>query len=95
MGEGAVGASAEARTPPDAHDFGAAHKLGWHERKHAGGALSSDETVRLAIATMQAVLSSDFKASEIEVSLVRAGERVRVLAEAEVDAHLTVLAERD
>lgn len=31
---------------------------------------SADETVRLAISTMQGVLSSDFKASEVEVVLV-------------------------
>lgn len=32
--------------------------------------LNADETVRLAITTMQGVLSSDFKATEIEISLV-------------------------
>jgi len=61
----------------------------------AGGALDADETVRMAIATMQSVLTSDFKASEIEIAVVRKGERVHLLSEAEIDAHLTVLAERD
>lgn len=60
-----------------------------------GTALPTEEAVRLAIATMQSILSSDFKAAEIEVSVARAGERVAVLSEADIDAHLTVLAERD
>lgn len=59
------------------------------------GSLDADETVRLAISTMQSVLSSDFKASEVEISIAKKGERVRQLTEAEVDSHLTVLAERD
>ena len=35
--------------------------------------LDANETVRLAITTMQGVLSSDFKATEIEISLVSEG----------------------
>jgi 20S proteasome subunit alpha 1 len=38
----------------------------------AGGALNTDETIRLAISVMQGILTSDFKASEIEMSIVRA-----------------------
>ena len=56
---------------------------------------AGDEAVRLAIATMQSVLTSDFKASEIEISIVAKGERVRQLTEAEIEAHLAALAERD
>ena len=56
-------------------------------------------TVRMAIAALQAVLSEDFKAHEIEVGLVDArdgqGGRFRVLSDAEVDEHLVALAERD
>jgi hypothetical protein len=37
----------------------------------AGTPKTADETVRLAISSMQGVLSSDFKASEVEVVLVR------------------------
>lgn len=59
------------------------------------GPMPADETVRLAITTMQGVLSSDFKASEIEVGLIEAGARFRVLTEAEVEAHLVAIAERD
>ena len=51
------------------------------------------------IAALQAVLSEDFKAREIEVGLVDArdgqGGRFRVLSDAEVDEHLVALAERD
>lgn len=61
----------------------------------AGAAPACDEAVRLAISTMQSVLTSDFKASEIEISVVRTGERVRQLTEAEIEAHLAALAERD
>lgn len=60
-----------------------------------GTPLPTDEAVRLAISTMQSILSSDFKAAEIEMSVARADAKVRVLTEAEIDAHLTVLAERD
>jgi 20S proteasome subunit alpha 1 len=56
---------------------------------------AGEEAVRLAISTMQGVLSSDFKASEIEIAVVRGGERVRVLSEAEIEAHLSVISERD
>ena len=56
---------------------------------------TGDEAVRLAISTMQSVLTSDFKASEIEISVVAKDERVRQLTEVEIEAHLAALAERD
>ena len=56
---------------------------------------TADETVRLAIVTMQGVLSSDFKAAECEVLLICKGQRARLLSEAEVEAHLTAIAEQD
>lgn len=65
------------------------------KRFKAGPVGEADETVRLAITTMQSVLSSDFKAGEIEIGLVKKGERFRVLSEAEVETHLTAIAERD
>lgn len=36
----------------------------------AAGAMSADETIRAAITTMQGILTSDFKAAEIEMSIV-------------------------
>lgn len=43
----------------------------------------------------QSLLSADFKAEEIEVGLAGTGARFRVLSTAEVEAHLTAVAERD
>ena len=57
--------------------------------------LDAAEAVRLAISTMQSVLSSDFKASEIEIAVLHKNERFRVLSDSEVDAHLTAISERD
>ena len=53
------------------------------------------DTVRLAISTYQTLLASDFREEEIEVGLVEGGERFRVLALAEVRAHLDAIAARD
>jgi 20S proteasome subunit alpha 1 len=61
-----------------------------------GEALTVDQTVQLAIQTMQSVLSADFSAKELEVALVtKADPTFRKLTEAEVDAHLVAIAERD
>jgi 20S proteasome subunit alpha 1 len=59
--------------------------------------LSADATIQAALGALTAVLGEDFKANEVEVGVVRADEggRFRVLSEAEVDAHLVALAERD
>lgn len=54
-----------------------------------------ETTVRHAIMELQQVLSSDFKASEIEVGVVVGEEPFRTLSEEEVDEHLTAIAERD
>lgn len=58
--------------------------------------MSYTDAVQVAISTLQAVLSEDFKASEIEVGVVT-GEntRFRVLPDSEVEEHLTAIAERD
>jgi 20S proteasome subunit alpha 1 len=73
-----------------------AQATNWLEKKaKAGGPLDRVATVRRAIACLQSVLSSDVKAAELEVGLVAAGERFRVLGEEEVEAHLTALAEAD
>ncbi|KAF2304124.1 hypothetical protein GH714_027434 [Hevea brasiliensis] len=59
-------------------------------------ALSYEETVQTAISALQSVLQEDFKATEIEVGVVRADNRVfRVLSTEEIDEHLTAISERD
>lgn len=60
-----------------------------------GGAAPAVETIRLAITTMQTLLSSDFKAEEIEVGVVEGTGRFRTLPQEEVEAHLTAIAEKD
>lgn len=62
--------------------------------------LSYEETVQLAITTLQTVLSAEFKASELEVAVVRRddekqGTAFTVLTDDKVEAVLTSIAEKD
>lgn len=55
-----------------------------------------DEAIQLAISCLSAVLSVDFKPSEIEVGIVSKDKpQFHVLSESEIDKHLTAIAEKD
>ena len=55
----------------------------------------NDETIQLAISTLATVLSVDFRANEIQVGVVGADGKFRILPENEVEKHLTTIAEKD
>eukprot|EP00798_Chlamydomonas_sp_ICE-L_P026076 gene26076-11779_t len=59
--------------------------------------LTYEETVQAAISALQSVMSEEFKATEIEVGVVRdIGDRAfRVLSADEVEHFLTLISERD
>uniref|UniRef100_A0A7S3EPY2 Proteasome subunit alpha type n=1 Tax=Rhodosorus marinus TaxID=101924 RepID=A0A7S3EPY2_9RHOD len=64
--------------------------------KNAETELDENETIQTAILALQTVLAADFKPSEVEVSMVTTAKpRFTVLSEAEVEAHLTAISERD
>lgn len=67
------------------------------EKKYKGNPkLNTEETIQLAISSFQSILSTDFKASELEVGVVStANPEFTMLSTQEIDRHLTIIAERD
>ena len=63
--------------------------------KEDGSEHGVEATVRHIIMELQAVLSTDFKATEIEVGVSEADQPFRTLTVEEIDEHLTAIAERD
>ncbi len=58
--------------------------------------LSTSDTIKLAIASLQSVLSVELKPSDVEVGVVsRENPRFRILSSEEVEQHLIEIAERD
>eukprot|EP00871_Galdieria_phlegrea_P002818 jgi/Galph1/3537/GphlegSOOS_G2218.1 len=71
--------------------------LNYLEKKFRDGVLLSfEDTVQLALATLQSVLSADVKPADVQVVVVsKENPRFRVMTEDEVEQHLTALTERD
>jgi 20S proteasome subunit alpha 1 len=66
------------------------------KRLKAADALDTQATINLAIGTLQGVLQIDFKPSDIEVGVVTTEDpNFRKLSEADIDAALIAIAERD
>ena len=63
-------------------------------KKKEGGNWNAKETIQVAIEVLQTVISSDFKASEIEIGVATAANpRFIKLSEEEIEAHLNTIAD--
>lgn len=56
---------------------------------------SGDQTIQLAIATLSTVVGTEFKPSEVEVGVVDERGIFETLTEAQIENHLTQIAEKD
>lgn len=56
--------------------------------------LSEPDAIELAISTMQYILSTDFKSSELEVGISTVGKKFRVLNEEEIEERLNAITEK-
>lgn len=64
--------------------------------KNKAEALGENDTIQTAIAALQNVLQSDFKADEIEVAVVsKSNPKFHLLSVKQVDEHLNALSQRD
>lgn len=63
-----------------------------HEQLLSG--LGESATIELAISTMMYVLATDFKGSEIEVGVVSAGKKFRMLSQDDIEDRLNAISER-
>lgn len=57
-------------------------------------ALDENATIELAISAMQYVLSTDFKSTEIEVAVVAAGQKFRVLTDEQIEERLNSISDK-
>jgi len=58
--------------------------------------LNTEQTIQLAIQTLQSVISSDFKSTDVEIGVVtKENPYFRSLSPEEIDIHLTAIAERN
>lgn len=66
------------------------------KRNETKEVLNDAQTIQLAITTLQNVLSSDFKATDLEVAIVSKREKVfRKLRPDEIEEHLNAIANKD
>jgi len=58
--------------------------------------MDEKETIQCAIATLQNVISSDFKATDVEVGVVsKSRPKFQKLSVEEIESHLNAIAQKD
>jgi len=70
--------------------------ISWKKKIKEKSDLTFKEAVETAIVSLQTVIGSDLKASDIEVAVVtKQNPKFTVLAESEVESYLTSISDRD